>query len=370
MQFKSILQQTLVLAVTLFVGISTCYAVGNQCSSVFTASNEAEALVIIKKLNLLQYDLQDFLKTQTDQNLQQKDLQEWINNIESLSEGYLSKLGVSYVKNPVVYSGKIIGGALVSEFRYSQYQIISSDRTTRVGSSLNGVLVHKKLAGLSLVYNPLLSVVRPGTAGYYHSNGNELVFGIGSLAWRSLGLSDVFRHEVQHALEDYKISQGEKTLASFRFVEGKNKDEAYGEFMSLDEVETHLRDVRFWVVTTPKFNELIRTREKAIEDQRSQAREDLSRIKKFIVVARAAFKEIDGKKSDLDLGDSKFHLGLFTKLNSVNYREMIVKIRKDSKKDFAQSNAELTTWALQRLSQIESEVLSIEKKYFQEPAGK
>ena len=94
-------------------------------------------------------------------------------------------------------------------------------------------------------YDTLYLFRNQDSLGHYESGGNKIYVGPHVVTQALAGFSSTLRHEVQHYFEQMKIYDGKMTMARIAFSTGKKQSvEPYDNYLRMDELETHLRDVR------------------------------------------------------------------------------------------------------------------------------
>jgi hypothetical protein len=139
---------------------------------------------------------------------------------------------------------------ILRDFEYFSFQIGSGPNIFQLASSYS-----KALPKLNFIYDPLLTLRKAGAGAYYDPKSNTLYFSSSSLIFKELGLADHIRHELGHAIEQKKLMQNQLTLAQFhaRKSHPRKNLNLYEDFLSLDELETYLRDLRYYKYASSKI---------------------------------------------------------------------------------------------------------------------
>jgi hypothetical protein len=230
---------------------------------------------------------------------------------------------------------------------------------------LDGVLQNKKLAGLKIILDPFLFLSRMNTMGGFEPKEFRLVLTQFAIAQDALGIGSTFRHEIQHAFENVKLKDGEKTLSSFQGSQRIPKENGpYTNFMSMDELETHLRDLRFLKNIAPTHDKYLgdELTAKAIELRKNQIRQKVSTIQSLISKSNFVLAQLEivlqTKKlpfiSTLE-DDLRVSMYYFLK-NEGDFDIVTFKSKFHEEQAFKDSMAESIEWAKKRIAEIQSEV--------------
>ncbi len=220
--------------VLFLVPVSKSFAQALLCSKVFQNETlQALANAQLKELNNKSLELLNAFKSPTtDTNLKQALSKE----IELITKNYFKEQNIQFSTRNFNYQG----------LEYSVFFIrevgTPLDDNARL---LKGLLMSQKLKSIDIIFDPLLHIRDPQAAGSFNGSTSTILIGYTSLTHRMLGVSDTLRHEAQHAFEYYKIQNNEFTLARFVIENPKAEDQRYLRYLSLDEIETHIRDIRF-----------------------------------------------------------------------------------------------------------------------------
>jgi len=234
--------------VSLFVTLLGISAQGQMsCENIFSRpSVYKDSFLPLKKDNNSTEDLLAVLKTKP-QELTSKELEAKIHDLQIFAEEYFNAAGISFEKLTTSVRIKNLKDAPEFTFFYSIYRITGSANGDEMSRLMNGVQANPKFLShrLTIIFDPLYQVNYPDSAGHFLAATNSLFIGPHVIAREVAGLSTTFRHEIQHYLEQIKIINGEMTLARVVFWEMAPKDqEPYADYLRVDELETHLRDIR------------------------------------------------------------------------------------------------------------------------------
>jgi hypothetical protein len=370
MKFKSLILKLGTLLAPLTVIVSISYAQAPRCEDVFQSSAlGSDSIPKVKAVHEEQIAFVDFLKSKVREMkkgdlIEQSEIQEWINRIDSATFEYFKDAGILYKKVPVVRKQVQIGPAIVPELTYNVYRIESSSTTTPTARLLNGTLQQSKLNGLKITYEPMLFLLRPGSPGQYDPAGKELYFSVDALVYRMIGIGDPLRHELNHALEDAKVYRGKPTLASFEFKQGKRKDHGYSDYLALDEVESYLRDLRYLKFHASRQDKFVddTARLETIKNMRKESiQTNVKFIKMIISSARETLKDLKTQNpigSNIKDGTIKM---VFMGLENQYYDGAVVTLHPAQNQMAKEALLERIDWSEKRLIEVESELNSFEK---------
>jgi hypothetical protein len=103
-----------------------------------------------------------------------------------------------------------------------------------------------KKSPVTFIFIPTLTVDHRSYTAAYDPAPEVVEFGATALTDWFFGFGHVLRHEVQHHLEEQKIREGKFSLARIILENDLDLNEHYYDaYLSLDELETHLRDLRY-----------------------------------------------------------------------------------------------------------------------------
>lgn len=100
----------------------------------------------------------------------------------------------------------------------------------------------------NFVFDPLYSVRmgNSGIMGHFRPDVRAIVVGPMILSQTYSGVANILRHEIHHYLEHLRLLNGEMSLQRMQLRDDSDDSKrAYNRFLSADELETHLRDLRF-----------------------------------------------------------------------------------------------------------------------------
>jgi hypothetical protein len=248
MAFKWFTSHTLALLLAFLVLLAnhlTFAAVG--CEALYSKlSSYSDTHIEITELTTATKDVVHILKDAPEMS-DSKQVKSQVQNLMKKVETYFEAAEMAY--KPVKAKLQIIGlsDREVFVLTYNQYQIHGSKRGDEFSRMIFGVEADSdsQTYPVNFVYDPLFQI---------RHNDTGATFADGKVAKISFG-SDVFlartersnslRHDIQHYFESVDLKKGEMTLARIQLRNSKEKKGVpYSELMGMDELETHLRDIR------------------------------------------------------------------------------------------------------------------------------
>lgn len=367
MKLKTLSFLIALLAVTFDVTVAKSYASAGKCDFVHRPPSKETSPVqlTIKRLHDLHHDLFQTLRNKKGQTVLQKEIQSWISQIEQTSADYFQQAGIRVERENVSHPAVTFQGASIPLLSYTVFRIVGSDGNSFNGRLIKGILLHKKLKHLHLIYDPFLSFWNPHTEGFFQPHYQELYFGGRALYGRLSGTGDIIRHELQHAFEDLKIRSGEETLANFTFHHGHDKGSLYSSLMRADELESYLRDLRYYRFSAQRMEGSLPASSNTSGSRivrRQNFRATLFEIKDLLKKAKSVLTElaedpqVSGGQRENGMLQMSFH-----ELENPYYfaARFIGKIPEgENSIDYVQARAR---WALSRIAEIEKEVRESEK---------
>lgn len=130
---------------------------------------------------------------------------------------------------------------------YANYRLTGSAQGDEISRMINGVQANPHFTELLLKfhYDPLYRINYQDSSGHFVPESRTLFIGPHVIAGEFAGFNTTLRHEIQHYFEEIKVIDGKMSLARVSFSEHQQKqDIPYGDFLNVDELETHLRDLR------------------------------------------------------------------------------------------------------------------------------
>lgn len=129
---------------------------------------------------------------------------------------------------------------------YPVFTLKGSRSGDEVARLINGIHTNPKFSKhpVQIEFDSLY-LFKNDSMGHYESEGNKISIGPHVIADEIRGVSNTLRHEAQHYFEQMKIYDSQMSMARISFSESSNKSgEPYANYFRMDELETHLRDIR------------------------------------------------------------------------------------------------------------------------------
>lgn len=235
------------ITMTIFVCCASLLAnAQGACSDLFSnVSAYRESFLPLKDLNNSTADLIEVLKN-SPQGLDPVMLESKLSELEGKAEAYFQSAGIPFEKFSTSTQIKNLKGDANYTLFYPIYRLSGSVKGDEISRLIYGVKSNPSLKENELkVIFDLLYMMNYQSNGHFNPPSKTLFVGPHVLAQEVAGLGATFRHEVQHYFEQHKLIKGEMTLARMSLWEmSPVKDEAYAGFLRVDELETHLRDLR------------------------------------------------------------------------------------------------------------------------------
>ena len=325
-----------------------------QCSGIFAV--ERDPYSILKEIFQTSTELWNFLESKKGEDLTPADLASRLKALDILTLKYFEEAGIRVEAVPFTFSGSLMFGSKIKDLTYNTYKVLSSSTVTDNGKFINGILTGKKIKDVALFYDPILRF-RGTSNAFFRGNDKVIYFSYTAMFRKAFGYGDDLRHEVQHAFEFKKIVAGKNTLSSFKLHDGMSK-EPYGDYFSLDEAESTLRDLRFATRQTPKYELLPFSKEDL--DQEEMIKADLALAQRFIKNAKAVFAEVkELKPMTTWKNEDGTSTAVMIGLTNPYYRSLGFSVKLKANQTIEEAYAEHVVWAKKRLQEIEAEVLKI-----------
>lgn len=335
-----------------------------QCQGIFSDAKESTTVAdALRELNRTQsgfkMDIPKLAPNQVTEALT------GLRKAEQASESYLQAVGIKYETQEVAFSNKPHIPEILKNVPYKVFKIKEVNSKDEVALLLQGVLKNESFKDLEIIFDTGFAFEHPDAIGHFNSRENKIVLSYGAFTWRSYGLADTIRHEIQHAFEYQKVKQGKPSLSQFNFIQGKRPQDLYGEHYRLDEVEAHLRDLRF---ATGRIADRQMQKnphpagDTVIKDLRlKKSYETIDRIRSFTARAAVMLAELKGKNSydrfeNKEQGTTDW---MFLGLKNDFYPTVVFTHKTGI--DAAKEVKTRIPWAEQRLQEIASEVDRIEQ---------
>lgn len=335
-----------------------------QCSEVFSQNETTplEMYNLVRKLNNTYLDFYQDIASRP-RLVSKTALQQHLQNLELVTDEYFDKAGITYVKT-VKNIPTNSDSAHWEEATYPLYTVTVDQARDTNAKLLKGFEL-KTRKQVRLIFDPLLNLSQGETGGFFNPLTNSITFSYSAISFRYLGLSDILRHEMQHAFEYQKVLEGEHSLSRFTLKSDITTEEAYSDFASMDELESYLREIRLMKNPTKTLNEALEaagTSKLALESHRQKELQwKIQFLKSFAVKSQVALKNLRDSVEKADVENASFALdGSFKvtyKVNKAAYSKASLTL---SDLD-ANGNirAQIKTKALEEISWAEQRVQTI-----------
>lgn len=373
----------LVSGMCLFLAVTFSHsmAVAQQmCAEIFASSSPLQPL---RALSDGTNELLALLKT--PEKLTTKALAEKNEAIEIAIQDYLDIMGFTYKKQPTIDLVKNLADNKYHLFHHNLYELTGSRAGGSQARLLNGLQLHPDYSkhNLKIELDSLYLYKNSDSHAYFSPITPKIVIGPHEFSSHFLSSGSSLRHEVQHFIEQDKISRGENTLArlTLKSTTGDIKV-PYSELLRADEIETHLRDLRVAANTNHQnhrdklllgigFNEshiagFKRHRADVFIGKKGVLDRAIVSLRAAILQAEAQLStEVPWAKSKLGTEDDP---AVFFVVQG-NYDSMFVNfkglLKLEDQQDPAKVKAALKSiiaWSKQRLDTVEKQIQAIERR--------
>ncbi|MFM6927802.1 MAG: hypothetical protein ACKOX6_05020 [Bdellovibrio sp.] len=217
-----------------------------RCESVFgNSSYLKESLTSARATNNAVVDLFRKYKN-SPHELTIEEVRTQVNSFGKKAVAYFSDAGIESQSHMEIFKFKNLKDAKEFVISYPVFTIKGSRSGDEVARLLNGIHSNPKFNKHPVrVEFDSLYLFKNQSMGHYESEGNKISVGPHVIAEEIRGVSNTLRHEAQHYFEQMKIYENQMTMARISFSESSNKSgDPYGTYFRMDELETHLRDIR------------------------------------------------------------------------------------------------------------------------------
>ncbi|MFZ3231397.1 MAG: hypothetical protein WA160_14400 [Pseudobdellovibrio sp.] len=353
------------------------FAVAPSCIALFEKSKPStlneKAALFLDALENANWELIDFLETKQDQIVNQETIQHFIDKIDKASVDYFTVSKISYEITKITDQNVNAFNARIPTLTHSVYTLTGSQTGDLNSKFINGVNKNKKLGSLKIKFTPLRILTNPMNAGAYTKailgEDANINFAFPLLVYRIQGKIDPLRHEVKHAFEAAKRDRGEQTLASFQVRNSQVSNKPYGMFLSFDEIETYLRDLRYLKNISPRLDKFSKNEKylNALDaDILKEIADKAELLSRFIHEGKVVLTEIQERI----IADDRTHQTSspfgniqikFSDLKNGFYDQLVFteKLGEDRDADYEKTLLARITWAQKRILQIETELNKI-----------
>ena len=293
-----------------------------QCSQVFS-QNETTPLEMYNLVRKLNNAYLDFYQDVAGRSrlVSKRDLQQRLQNLELVTDEYFDKAGIAYVKT----EKKVPSNPDSAHWDGATYSLytVTVDQARDTNAKLLKGFELKTRKQVRLIFDPLLNLSQGETGGFFNPLNNSITFSYSAISFRYLGLSDILRHEMQHAFEYQKVLGGEHSLSRFTLNSEATNKEPYSDFASMDELESYLREIRLMQNPTKTLNETLEaagTSKPALESYRQkELLWKVQFLKSFAVKSQIVLKNLRESIEKEEIEKASFDLdGTFKVTYKVN----------------------------------------------------
>lgn len=236
--------------VTIFATLITVKAHSkNRCEGLFAKpSVYGTSLNHLKLLDYNTLDLLEALKN-NPREIDRVMLDAKIAQITILAEKYFESNALFFEKKDTTISVKNLKDTEQYTLQYPVYSIYGSKEGDGISRLMYGAQskLKTKNYSLNIVFDLLYKIKYPDFSGHFIAEGGTIFIGSHVISEDIAGLGATLRHEIQHYFEQTKMLNGNMTLSRISFTESKvsaQENGPYSNFLRMDEIETHLRDLR------------------------------------------------------------------------------------------------------------------------------
>lgn len=218
-----------------------------RCENLFQKpSIYGSSFANFKELNNAYADLIEILKNKPNM-IDSEILDSTITNISEHAEKYFDSNGIAFEKLGGSLSIKNLKDMESYTVFYPIYRLTGSKDGDEISRMIYGAQNYSKDKNhsLKIVFDILYQMRYLDSYGEFNPRSKALFIGPQVIFYQIAGLSSTLRHEIQHYFENIKLQNGEMTLSRISFTEPFPQEKGpYANFLSMDEIETHLRDLR------------------------------------------------------------------------------------------------------------------------------
>lgn len=302
--------------------------------------------------------------------------------LENLSEKYLISAGIPFSKTLSLFNLKDKNGKTIHSTGHGVYHLQGSRYGDETARLLEGIFANSRLHAqpLQVLFDPLYGLNHPNSVGHFDPQTRLLLIGPNVIVEGTKGIRSTLRHEIQHYLEQIEILHGKMSLGRLSFWESNPKQEIpYAKYIRLDELETHLRDLRevlnarMALAKDKKLTKAVNSEETMQEIRSERKKAAIDKENKIHRMLNHAEMMVHGIKRALET--SEYTVRTFKDLNKVEiaikglsgpYSEVridltsIVPLEKSQdRKEIESAMQTILKWTEQRVREIEKRVLDL-----------
>lgn len=225
--------------------LSTVAAV--RCEAIFgKVSYLKETLTSARDLNSAVLNFQSQYQ-KNPRELTAHDVRTLVNSFGRKAHTYFEEAGIEYHQKMELFKFRNLKDTAELVVSYPVFTITGSRNGDEIARMIYGVHSNPQFSKrpLTIEYDTLYLFKNVHSHGHYSSVANKIGIGPHVVTQALAGYSNPLRHEIQHYLEQMKVYDGKMTLARISFSnEKKESIEPYDNYFRMDELETHLKDLR------------------------------------------------------------------------------------------------------------------------------
>jgi hypothetical protein len=234
MNIRAFLLGLVALSLTFVVGLSKAYAVSaNRCERLFTRALEVEAFIALKP----------FINARAELNAKKPDFHKWIAETEHAGEVYFERANIRFEKiaeeRTFIWDGKVYPNVITNQYRILEGSDIDSNARL-----IKGFYTETLNDSVGIIIDPFYTLINKDSIGHFELATNSVFISQRGLFDKDTRIDNVLRHEIRHYFESQKIKKNKKSLARFALNGDLIEGVHYSDHASLDELETHIRDLR------------------------------------------------------------------------------------------------------------------------------
>lgn len=376
-RFKTVKQ--LLTGVSLFLGVTLSNSLAQAALTCEDLFGQFPSVVSLQGVTKISESLVDEMKSPnmlTSQKLLEKN-----QKLEAAIEEYLGLVGITFQRVQTLDWIRGLEDKNSFMFYRNTYEIKGSREGGAEARMLHGLAIHPEYQGSKLIIelDPLYGFKKSGEAEFLPLL-TRITIGPHEFMNNMMGIGASLRHEAQHFIEQDKLNKGQQSLARFEFrSKTPDPEVVYSDFLRGDEIETHLRDLRYFSnfahhearaadltrmgMSEKALKNLENYREVMYTEKKSYLVRFIKELKLSIAHMEAAMKKETPwdeirttTKGDVQVA---FLLGKNYDGVGINFRAQLNST--DATKVKA-ALADLITWTKQRLATVEKQMNQIENR--------
>lgn len=372
----------LLTSVSLFLGVTLSNSLAHAkltCEDLF---GEFPSVLSLQKVTNLSEHLTADMKA--PEALTSQELVKRNQELEENLEEYLGLVGLSFRRVQTLDWIRNLEDKNSFFFYRNTYEIKGSLEGGPAARMLHGLEVNPKYQAnkLTVELDPLFGYKNSGEAQFLPLL-TKITIGPHEFTNNLMGIGTSLRHEIQHFMEQDKMTKGEQSLARFELrSKTPDTDQVYSDFLRGDEIETHLRDLRYFTNFThhearAKEVKKMGMSEKALKNletfRAEMYKEKKSYLERFIRDLRLSLAHMEaamklGLQWDEIRVSTKGDVQIAFLLNrnydgiSINFKGQLKAEDANNPTKVKEALTELIAWTKQRLITVEQQINQIEKR--------